>query len=1027
MTVSMTCSSSAGLLSPLRRLTLCVLVCAAGALACAAGASIAADAQPLEPSGSGQADIHRVDFNRDVRPILAKHCFTCHGPDEGTREADLRLDTQAGARQDLGGYQAIKPGAVEESELILRVTSDDEDLRMPPADGHPPLDETEIATLRRWIHSGGEYEVHWSFQATTEPSLPAVQNPGWCRGPIDRFVLHRMEQNGLSPNAEADPVSLIRRVYLDLLGTTPTPEEVDRFVASDRPDAYEALVDRLLASPEYGERFARSWLDLARYSDTNGYEKDRPRTIWPYRNWVIDALNADKPYDAFSIEQLAGDMLADATRSQRIATGFHRNTMLNEEGGIDPLEYRFYAMVDRVATTGTVWMGLTTGCAQCHTHKYDPLTHTDYYALMALMDNADEPELNADPPAVIEQRVSIQQQIAATEKDIVDRVLLADDGDTTLQAAWADWQAERREQLSDWRTVAPDRMESTMPTLAVLDDGSVLASGDATKRDVYSLTMPAIDSDKPITAIRIEALSHPTLPAKGPGLAFYEGRRGDFFLSELEMSSGETPVALAVGTTSVPNAKPGNGKTFPGNLFDADGSTGWSIPGDAGQTHRLVIPLDPPTRLDQAWSLEMLFERHYVAGLGRFRIDVTTDEQPQAMQISSDLQRQWLASKTSGRMSPELKQDLALEFLRGADEMAEHRKPIDRLRNQLPDDVRTLVMQERPETNRRVTRRRHRGEYLQPKESVDAAVPEFFATGPEDGPSDRLELAQWLVSDANPLVGRVTANRAWREFFGTGIVRTAGDFGTQSEPPSHPQLLDYLDVRLRDTSADGIRWSIKRLHREIVLSATYRQSIGTPPSADPDNRLLSVFPYRRYDAERIRDAFLSGSRLLSRQIGGPSVYPPQPESVVQMAYGNTAWPTSTGADRYRRSLYTYSKRTAPFAAYTTFDAPSGELCIARRDRSTTPLQALTLLNDQMYLEIAEGFADAAVRDAGRSGSEAEPRDIARRLFRLVLVRQPGDGELDAILTFFRSQSEHERPWMLVARALMNTDEAITTP
>ncbi|MDV6032185.1 MAG: DUF1549 domain-containing protein [Phycisphaera sp. RhM] len=305
MTLSMTCSSPAGLLSPLRRLTLCVLVCAASTLVCATGRLVAADAQPIESSGSGQADVHRVDFNRDVRPILAKHCFTCHGPDEGTREADLRLDTQAGSRQDQGGYQAIKPGAAEESELILRVTSDDEDLRMPPSDGHPPLGEAEIATLRRWINSGGQYEVHWSFQPAAEPSLPAVENPGWCRGPIDRFVLHRMEQNGLSPSTEADPVALIRRVYLDLLGTTPTPEEVDRFVGSDRPDAYEALVDRLLASPEYGERFARSWLDLARYSDTNGYEKDRPRTIWPYRDWVIDAFNADKPYDSFSIEQLA--------------------------------------------------------------------------------------------------------------------------------------------------------------------------------------------------------------------------------------------------------------------------------------------------------------------------------------------------------------------------------------------------------------------------------------------------------------------------------------------------------------------------------------------------------------------------------------------------------------------------------------------------------------------------------------------------------------------------------------------------
>ncbi|WP_182866174.1 PSD1 and planctomycete cytochrome C domain-containing protein [Stieleria mannarensis] len=988
----------------------------------AVGTLTAADSQTAPtPDSAGP------DFNRDVRPILAKHCFTCHGPDEDAREAGLRLDTQSGSRQDLGGYQAVIPGDADESELFLRVTSDDEDLRMPPADGHPPLSNSDIATLRRWIDSGGQYKAHWAFRAATEPPLPTVENPDWCRGVIDRFVLHRMEQHGLSPGGDAEPVALIRRVYMDLLGTTPTPDEVRRFVSDTRPDAYEALVDRLLAAPEYGERFARPWLDLARYSDTNGYEKDRPRTIWPYRDWVIDAINADKPFDQFSIEQLAGDMLPDATRAQRIATGFHRNTMLNEEGGIDPLEYRFYAMVDRVATTGTVWMGLTTGCAQCHTHKYDPLTHTDYYAMMALMDNADEPELNADPQAVIEQRESLRRRIEKREQEIVDGVLLSDDADPDLRGALETWQTERGNQVSNWTTVAPDQLESTMPTLAVLDDGSVLASGDATKRDVYTLTMPAIDADQPVTAIRIEALAHPTLPAKGPGLAFYEGRRGDFFLSELDVSVGETPVTIAAGTTSVPNAKPGNGKTYPGNIFDGDGSTGWSIPGDAGQTQRLVIPLDPPTRLNQAWTLEMLFERHYVAGLGHFRIDVTTDANPQAMQISSDLQRELVQSKSSGAKSPRLKRALALEFLRDAPEMAKHRKPIEALRKQIPDDIRTLVMQERPATNPRVTRRHHRGEYLQPKEVVEGAVPEFLATGADDAPSDRLELARWLVSDANPLVGRVTANRAWREFFGTGIVRTAGDFGTQSESPSHPDLIDYLDARLRDTSAIGDRWSIKRLHREIVLSSTYRQAIGTPPETDPGNRLLSVFPYRRYDAERIRDAFLSASGLLCRQIGGPSVYPPQPLAVVQLAYGNTAWPTSTGADRFRRSLYTYSKRTAPFAAMTTFDAPSGELCIARRDSSTTPLQALTLLNDEMYLEIAAGLAEQAVRDATEHDANPTPRAIATQLFRRVLVRSPSDGELDAILAFYRSQTEHDQPWMLVARALMNTDEAITTP
>lgn len=568
--------------------------------------------------------------------------------------------------------------------------------------------------------------------------------------------------------------------------------------------------------------------------------------------------------------------------------------------------------------------------------------------------------------------------------------------------------------------------------LKVTDDGSVLASGDATKRDVYTLTMPALDTDAPITAIRIEAMSHPSLPAQGPGLAFYEGRRGDFFLSELEMAFGDKPIVLGIGTTSVPGSKPGNGKTFPGNVLDGDGSTGWSIPGDAGQTHRLVIPLSTPIVLDGPWTIEMLFERHYVAGLGHFRIDVTTEEKPGAMQLSSSLQRDLLTAKQSETFSDQLNHRLAIEFLRTATEMTEQRKPVEALRKQLPADVRTLVMQERPDSNRRVTRRHHRGEYLQPQEPVDASVPTVFANQSQDRPSNRIALARWLVSNDNPLVGRVTANRVWREFFGVGIVRTAGDFGTQSESPSHPELIDFLDARLRSESDGGGRWSIKRLHREIVLSATYRQSTGAAPDRDPDNRLLSVFPYRRYDAERIRDSFLAASGLLSRTIGGPSVYPPQPLSVVQMAYGNTPWPVSTGADRYRRSLYTFSKRTAPFAAYTTFDAPSGELCIARRDRSTTPLQALTLLNDQMYVEIAQELADQAQRDvASQEASvlDAEPdhRAVAKRLFQRLLVREPSAAELESILNFYHNQSDHERPWMLVARVLMNTDEAITTP
>ncbi|MEO1617844.1 MAG: PSD1 and planctomycete cytochrome C domain-containing protein [Planctomycetota bacterium] len=968
--------------------------------------------------------IERVDFNRDVRPILAKHCFACHGPDEEARESGLRLDTQSGSREDLGGYQAVVPAKPHKSALLLRVTSDDVDLRMPPAESHPALGTDEIRVLRHWIQRGGEYSLHWAFRKPKRPAVPAVEDAGWCRGPVDRFVLRRLEQAGLSPGEMADSERLIRRVSMDLVGIPPDTETVTRFLRDPSDHAYEQLVDRLLASPSYGERFATPWLDLARYSDTNGYEKDRPRTIWPYRDWVINALNEDKPFDQFSIEQLAGDMLPRATRSQRIATGFHRNTMLNEEGGIDPLEFRYHAMVDRVATTGTVWMGLTTGCAQCHTHKYDPITHTDYYAMMALLDNADEPELGADHPSVIGERERLTKAIREQELEIVERVLLNDTFNAD-QEAFTQWASQQRSQASRWTVCRPRQMESSMPLLSLTDEGSILASGDATKREVYTLNMPPLESDKVVTAIRLEALSHESLPARGPGLAYYEGRRGDFFLSELKLLVNDRPVELSTGTTSIANAKPGNGKTFPGNVTDDEGFTGWSIPGEAGQTHRLVLPLAQPLRLDQTWTLTLLFERHYVAGLGHFRIDVTTDDAPIALAIPSRLEHRLAC----GEQSPDLNRSLALEYLRTAERMKPHRKTIDTMRSRIPKPVRTFVMQERPASNPRVTRRHHRGEYLQPREVVEPSILELFAEVGETSegkmrPRNRLEFAHWLVSDANPLVGRVTVNRAWRSFFGAGIVRTAGDFGTQSEPPSHPELLDYLSDRLQGDSPTGMNWSLKKLHRQIVLSSTYRLAVGKAPEEDPDNRLLSVFPYRRYDPQRIRDAFLAAANLLVNETGGPSVYPPQPATVMQIAYGKPKWPTATGKSRFRRSLYTFSKRTAPFAAYATFDAPSGEQCIARRESSTTPLQALTLLNDAMYLEIAREFAKSVVEELGPA---AEDNEIAGLLFRRLLTREPTEIERTALVEFYRSQTEHPDPWMLVARVLMNTDEAITVP
>ena len=963
-------------------------------------------------------------YGTHVRPILAKHCFTCHGPDPDARQSDLRLDLADTAIEDLGGYAAIVPGDSANSEIIVRISSDDPDLRMPPADSHQPLDPTDIETLRRWIDAGAKYEMHWAFVPPAQPAVPDVGNASSCRDPIDRFVASSREEAGLTASTRADRETLIRRLYLDLTGTTPTPEAVDRFLQNDQPTAYVRLVDRLLATPEYAERFARPWLDLARYADTNGYEKDRPRTIWPYRDWVIRAIANDMPLDKFSIEQLAGDMLPDATNDQRIATGFHRNTMLNEEGGIDPLEFRFYSIVDRVATTGTTWMGLTIGCAQCHTHKYDPITHTDYYSLFALLNNADEPDvLVEDQPNRVE-RQKIERQIAAVEEQLIRRYL-PDRSEHEAQKqvtdpiakAWLEWYDDQASRTKTWQRLTLVSYDTTMPKLAILADQSILARGDITKRDVYKLEFDTTAIDQPITAIRLEALPHESLPAGGPGLAYYEGRRGDFFLSEIRLQIDGKQIALTDLSHSFGKISVGSGNADAANVVDGNGSTGWSAAGNEGQASQLVANLEQPVGADTL-NVELLFERHFAAPLGRFRISVTTDPGiATASQLAPSLY-DWSPESLSD-IRDEDYQELQRSFIRIAPELAEQRKPIDRMRESMPSEVRTLAMQERDPTDNRITRRHHRGEYLQGKEVVEPAIPSLFDPLSDSAPKNRLALARWLASDKNPLFARVTVNRSWREFFGTGIVDTAGDFGTQSEPPTHPELLDWLAT---DLQANG--WSRKRLHRRIVLSASYQQSVTKAPAVDPRHRLLAGFPYRRLDAERVRDALLSASGLLSRRVGGPSVYPPQSSAVTAMAWGSPGWKISKGADRYRRSLYTFSKRTAPFAAFATFDAPSGETCVARRDRSTTPLQALTLMNDEMYMEIAAGLAESVLRSLPKGSN---PRQIAREMFRRLFVRQADQAEIEALISFYESQRKQPNPWKLVARALMNTDEAITVP
>ncbi|QDU74269.1 Planctomycete cytochrome C [Bremerella volcania] len=982
-----------------------------------------------------------IDFNRDIRPIFAARCFACHGPDESHREADLRLDQREAAID----YGAIVPGTPDESLLVERILSDDPDLVMPPPHTNDTLTAEQKEKFQRWIQEGAPYAEHWAFVPPEKPPVPEVSDPNWPRGDIDRFVLARLEKEGLQPSPEADRYALVRRVYLDLIGLPPTPAEADAFVHDQDPQAYEKLVDRLLASPHYGERWAREWLDLARYSDTNGYEKDRPRSIWPYRDWVIRAINDDMPFDQFTIEQIAGDMLPDATESQKIATGFHRNTMLNEEGGIDPLEYRFYAMVDRVATTGTVWLGLTVGCAQCHTHKYDPITHTDYYSFMALMNNADEPDFHIQPDDIVKRREELTAQIEKLTAELARQFPpMEGEGEederrqANLQAKRSAWLETARAEATKWQPLPATKLESNMPKLESLPDHSILSSGDITKRDVFTLTYTIDASQLPLTALRLEAMADPRLPAGGPGRTYYEGREGDFFLSELSARFDGHPVKLDGASQSYGKISIGSGSADAANVLDGDGSTGWSTAQREGESHQLVVNLPQPITTPGELKIQLLFERHFAASLGRFRFSAASlDRQATAKEMPVEMES--LLAKSAEELSPEQQEQIDHYYLSIAPELADARKPIDELRKKMPAFPKTLVMQERPADNPRPTFLHHRGEYLSPKEAVTPRVPEFLGDELTDGPSNRLELARWLVSQENPLTARVVVNRAWQALFGRGLAESSGDFGTQSDPPTHPELLDYLACSLMENG-----WSMKGLHRQIVLSATYRQTADAPGelrAEDPANRLLARGPRFRVDAEIVRDIMLKASGQFSDKMFGPGVYPPQPESVTALAYGDFKWKPSTGKDRYRRSIYTFSKRTTPFAAFAVFDAPSGEVCTAKRDRSNTPLQALTLLNDAMYIELAQALATAAQRES------STPEAIAENIFRRLLTRPPAEDELKVILAFRnqqlarlqsgeldvqvigsqKSSSPEQAAWVMVARSLMNLDEAVTKP
>lgn len=1014
------------------------------------------------------------DFNRDVRPVLSNRCFKCHGPDEEHQEAGLRLDHREAATAELdSGMTAIVPGDLSASELVARITSDDPDLVMPPPHTNVTLPAAEKQVLLDWVAVGAEYQPHWAFVppvASPPPELTEVAHP------VDRFVRQRLAEEGLVASPPADRAALCRRVFLDLIGLPPSPEELDAFLRDDTAGAYERLVEQLLASPRYGERWARRWLDLARYADTNGYEKDRPRTIWPYRDWVIRSLNADLPFDQFTIKQIAGDMLPNPTADDIVATGFHRNTMLNEEGGIDPLEYRYLAMVDRVGTTGTTWLGLTTACAQCHTHKFDPITHTDYFSLLALLNNADEPEWII-PSAERSRQIAgakaraehlwgqLPQQWPAPEGPRNDQVAAgsSEPGATVAEAGrrglglaerFEAWLREETAHATDWQVVVPEAIETNLPHLVPQADGSILGSGDVTKSDVYTLTLPA--SDRPVCGIRLEVLPDASLPAWGPGLCYYEGRKGLFFLSEFEVTLPLQEARVEIATATQSNTeKPRDDKKPVGAAAAIDGvmSSGWSGGGSVGRAETAVFQLAEPIEPGQPIVVTMRFERHFACSLGKFRLSTTAATAAEARGFSLEEEA---ALVTAGEdQSAAQRQLLFRRFLRTAPEVSEQIKEIERLETMEQRGLASLVLRERPADNPRLTHRHHRGEFLSPEELVSPAVPAFLPQLPADAAANRLALARWLVSPRNPLTARVVVNRAWQALFGRGLVETVADFGYQGSPPSHPELLDWLAVSLMTPAAEGgLGWSMKGLHRLLVTSQTYQQSSAVTAAAadrDPENVLLARGPRVRLEAEVIRDALLKASGLLSSKMYGPGVRPPQPAGVTEVAFGKPAWAVSEGEDRYRRGIYTFRKRTAPFAFTTTFDGPTGESCIARRDISNSPLQALTLLNDPMFLEIARALGRRV--HAASEDDQGRLQNLGMRL----LSREFTAAERETLLGYLQAQRQRlatgslsaaelmgeekseedsnptpkqteplreEAAWMLVARAAMNLDEAI---
>jgi len=996
-----------------------------------------------------------VDFNREVRPILSEHCFQCHGLDQ--QKSKLRLDFEEFAhRGGKSGREAVAPGKPDDSEMISRVTDRGDD-RMPPKG--KGLTKAQVDILRRWIGEGGKYDKHWAYVSPQRPDLPTVKNSAKVANPIDRFVLYRLEKRGLTFSEPADKARWLRRVSLDLLGLPPTVDQLDAFLADDSKNAREKVVDGLLKSPRYGEHWARQWLDLARYADSNGFQADQLRDSWAYRDWVIEAMNADMPFDQFTIEQIAGDMLPNATFSQKVATGFHRTPTCNVEAGVHPEENRVNQVVDRVNATGTTWLGTTMECAQCHSHKYDPVSQEEYYQLFSFFNNTPlevkgkggvsfdfwGPTLNL--PADKSRKPQKQAALAALQGK--EKQLEGVKKDS--EAKFEDWLASERKKLGKehpvplWTVLKPTQWKSSgKEPFMLLDDNSLLAGGKSGDKSIYEIETEAPKGK--LASVRLETLLHESLPKKGPGRNRTNGNP-NFVLTEVTVSllePGKKPVPLKLVRAKVDYSQ---GNFSAKGLIDGkrDLRSAWAIASEFSKPHwatmDLATPVEPAPGSKLIFKLEHLYGGGRNVGRPRFSASPEPARQPVLPSEIAKLLRKPkpTANETKKLLAHYLKDDDQVKELEKA--VADARKKVDAIK---PATTLVMVEMDKP----RETRVMARGNYLDPKQKVNPGTPAALHPWKKEWPANRLGFAQWLVDPANPLVARVTVNRWWGQFFGSGIVSTEEDFGSQCEPPTHPELLDWLAVEFMENG-----WSTKKLHKTIVLSATYGQSSRVTPELlekDPNNLWFARGPRLRMTAEMIRDNALRISGLLSEKMGGSPIYPPQPGGLWRQTGRNEPkYVAATNQDRFRRGIYVIWRRAAPYPSFVNFDGPDRSACHPKRSRTNTPLQALTLLNDEAYVEMALGLAIRVLEDKPKA-------DLDERLsyaFRRTLSRQPDARELAVLHDLHAGElarlTEDKKAvkelldgikavkfsakldpnqlaaWFFVANALLNLDETVT--